>query len=172
MAKNKWFENVFLQSIFDKTGSNCDKWLTAKQTDVCTRYMDKHTCKVEAYSALDYYVHDNYTYTWGEREVVLSYSKKNGCGLIRFGMDKTEIEISNAEHEKEKDRIEYDRAMRSYTHHPDRYARHISELKNKISYWQEDMQECIQENDLDGVDNVVKEIDKLNKLLSIWLSVK
>ena len=59
--KNNWFEDVFLRSIFDRIGHET-RWLTAKQTAICTQYMDKKTVRLE--TATGYCNHDNYTYRW------------------------------------------------------------------------------------------------------------
>lgn len=39
----KWFEDTFLKSIFEKQGENVGRWLSAKQTAICTQYMERQT---------------------------------------------------------------------------------------------------------------------------------
>lgn len=80
---NKWFEETFLPSLFERAGTCKPMWLSQKQTAVCTRNMEVHTCDVQ-YSPVDYYRHDDYHCTWRGRQVWLYYSSKNGCGRIEF----------------------------------------------------------------------------------------
>lgn len=77
-----WFENTFLKSIFEKQGENVGRWLSAKQTAICTQYMERQTV---AYSdGFDTFTHNNYYYSWNGYQVTLFYSKKNSCGKITF----------------------------------------------------------------------------------------
>lgn len=80
--KNKWFEYVFLPSLFERAGLNNPTWLTAKQTNICCQYMAAEVVIVE--NRFTRHKHTNYTYTWEGREIILSYSQKNGCGTITF----------------------------------------------------------------------------------------
>lgn len=87
-----WFNDVFLNSLFERAGLNSPLWLTKKQTAICCQYMIAETIVVE--EQYGQYRHTNYTYNWNEREVFLSYSKKNGCGTITFypnGSEKRQI---------------------------------------------------------------------------------
>ena len=78
----KWFEDTFLKSIFEKQGENVGRWLSAKQTAVCTQYMKRQTV---AYSdGFDTCTHNNYFYSWKGYQVTLFYSKKNSSGKITF----------------------------------------------------------------------------------------
>lgn len=78
----KWFEDTFLKSIFEKQGENVGRWLSAKQTAICTQYMEREAI---AYSdGFNTFTHDNYSYSWKGYQVKLFYSKKNSCGKITF----------------------------------------------------------------------------------------
>lgn len=83
-----WFNDVFLSSLYERAGLNNSLWLTKKQTAICCQYMTAETVVVEERYAQ--YRHINYTYNWNEKEVFLSYSKKNGCGTITFYPDDSE----------------------------------------------------------------------------------
>lgn len=80
MKKNKWFEDVFLPSLFERAKNNV-MWLSAKQTQVCVENFDScETVRVEA--ECGYYRRKIYKHTWQNRPVSLYYSKLNGCGQI------------------------------------------------------------------------------------------
>lgn len=164
--KSKWFDDVFLQLIFDRIGTNTEKWLTAKQTAVCTRYMKRHTARIE--SAYGYQNHDNYTYTWNGREVWLSYSKKNGCGTIWFGYNAEEQEHARIANEANRLHQIAESARRRLKLHPDKYAERVEKLKIEISLWQDEIDESVSEGDFDGIENLQKHIDELQEKLDIW----
>lgn len=167
--KNKWFDDTFLPSIFGGIGVNREKWLTAKQTAICTQYMQRHTAQIE--TADGHQNHDNYTYTWNEREVWLSYSKKNGCGTIWFGYNAEEQ--AKADEQNRINRLNQiaESARIRLKKHPDKYAKRVEKLKNEISYWQDEIDESVSEGDLDGIENIQAHIDELQEKLTIWESI-
>lgn len=167
-AKNEWFEKVFLVSLFEVAGHN-EKWLTAKQTAVCVQYMDCHTVRTE--NRYGFNNHDNYCYNWNGRQVILSYSKKNGCGTIWFGYNESEKKQLKIQNEKERKQKIIDIARKRLKRSPEKYFKQIQKIKTKISDIQDYINECFDDNDTDGVENFVKEIDTLKEELSLWESV-
>lgn len=167
--KSKWFEDVFLQSIFNNVGTNSEKWLTTKQTAVCTQYMQRHTERIE--TADGYQNHDNYTYTWNGREVWLSYSKKNGCGTIWFGLNAEEQEQSQIDNEAEKRQKIIETAQRRLKRSPERYHATIDKMKAKIKSYQQEIEESKEEGDTDGLENLVNYVERLKQELALWESV-
>lgn len=122
----KWFEKVFLPSLFDKAGINHAMWLSQKQTAICKENMT-------AESRMDALGHRHIFYktTYNGREVSMQYSKKNGCGQITFGA--TEEEVKESMQEYNKRRIE--RAKRSgqlRLNHPERVPKRLAELQKLI----------------------------------------
>lgn len=98
---NKWFEETFLPSLFERVGtSDKGRWLSQKQTGVCCRNMELHSCAVQC-DPLECYRHDDYYCKWRGREVWLFYSRKNFCGCIRFGLTEEENAALRAEREAE-----------------------------------------------------------------------
>lgn len=166
--KNKWFEDVFLQSIFDRIGHNT-RWLTAKQTAICTQYMEKQTVRLEA--ATGYCNHDNYVYSWDGRDVFLCYSSKNGCGAIHFGLNLEEQEQARIENEAEKRQQIIERAQRKLERHPEKYFQRIEALKAKIEDYLEEIKICIEEDDTDGIGNLEKYVEEMQTELELWESV-
>lgn len=166
--KSKWFEDVFLQSIFDRIGHET-RWLTAKQTAICTQYMNKKTVRLE--TATGYCNHDNYTYSWNGRDVLLCYSSKNGCGTIRFGLNFEEQEQARIENEAEKRQQIIERAQRKLERHPGEYFERIEKMKAKISDYLEEIRISIEENDTYGIENLEKHVEEMKEELALWESV-
>lgn len=140
----EWFKNTFLQSLFDRIGINNDRWLTVKQTAICTRYMEKNTITFS--NGFTNCNHDNYFVEWNGRQVYLSYSKKNGCGLIRFGLTEDEKAENSRKAKLERIEIIRERASRTYRKHPERYHDYINKLSRRI----DDIKQTIEEEQEDG----------------------
>ena len=141
-----WFYETFLPSLFERAGTNKSLWLTQKQTAVCTKYMEKHSVRTDDFFG-DRNTHLYYTAKWGERDVHLSYSKLNGCGMITFSFDSAEREEATRAAQEERERIERERIDR-IKRRPERLAKIIAELtaklENAIEYYDGDV--------ADGVD--------------------
>lgn len=166
--KSKWFEDVFLQSLYSAAGHK-EKWLTAKQTAICTQYMERHTARID--TATGYQNHDNYTYTWNGLEVWLSYSKKNGCGTIWFGLNAEEQEQARIENEAENRQKIIETAQRRFKRSPERYYATIEKMKAKIKSYQQEIEESKEEGDTDGLENLVGYVERLKQELALWKSV-
>ena len=116
----KWFEDTFLKSIFEKQGENVGRWLSAKQTAICTQYMERQTI---AYSdGFGTFTHNNYYYSWNGYNVTLFYSKKNSCGKITF----------TATGRKTR---------------PARLAQKIADAERRLSAWEEDYSWAIEDGE-------------------------
>lgn len=125
---NKWFNDVFLQSIFDRAGACNSLWLSKKQTAICVENMEKDTV---SYSDGVYtYRHLNFHCIWNGRKVTLSYSKKNSCGSIIFGLNEEEQKKHEQERKNEKIRIENERIERT-KRNPERLEKQIKALKEQ-----------------------------------------
>lgn len=165
--KSKWFDDVFLQSIFDRIGHDT-RWLTAKQTAICKQYMQKQTVRLDTVTG--YCNHDNYIYSWNGRDVVLSYSSKNGCGTIWFGLNTEEQEQARIENEAEKRQQIIERAKRKLKLHPKKYFDRIEKIKAKIEDYLEEIRISIEENDTDGIENLEKYVEEMKEELALWES--
>ena len=141
-------------------------WISQKQTAVCTRYMEKHTARYEQFQG-DYTNHLYYTCKWGERDVHLSYSKLNGCGMIRFSFDNAEREEAARAAQEERERIERERIERA-KRHPERLAKILADLNAKleryIEYYEDDVADGLDEDtlqrDLEWIENCRAELAK------------
>ena len=143
---NKWFSEVFLPSLFSRAGVNRNIWLTQRQTEICTQYMDKHNVRWEA-GAGEHWNRTWYDCDWNGRKVSMSYSKKNGCGCINFGMDANEQRVGEQRAKEEKERIAVERARRLYLRRPERWRKEIDDLLAE----NRDMEESIEEDKFDDL---------------------
>lgn len=107
-------------------------WLSQKQTAVCTKYMEKHSVRSAQFQG-DYTTHLYYTAKWGERDVHLSYSKLNGCGMISFSFNKAEQEEGRRAAQEERERIERERIER-IKRRPELLAKIIAKLKTNLEH--------------------------------------
>lgn len=73
--------------------------------------------------------------------------------------------------EKERKQKIIDIARNRLKRSPEKYFEQIQKIKTKISDIQDYIDECFDDNDTDGVENLVKEIDTLKEELSLWESV-
>lgn len=127
---NKWFNEVFLNSLFNRTEIGKSLWLTRKQTAICVKNMELKTMNYKNKYGFNYN-HLYYTYLWNDREVNLQYSKKNGCGSITFYSNEKEKELNKLENKKERERIEEDR-IRLLKKNKERLNKEIKRLQEKI----------------------------------------
>ena len=166
----EWFKNTFLQSLFDRIGTDKDIWLTVNQTAICTRYMGKNTITFS--NGFTNCNHDNYFIEWNGRQVYLSYSKKNGCGLISFGLTDDEKAENSRKAELERIEIIRERAARTYRRNPERYQEHIRNLSRRI----DEIKQTIEEEKEDGATQedlvpLYTRIEEIDKELQIYKGV-
>ena len=168
---NKWFNETFLLSIFEKVGAGNQKWLTARQTMICTDYMQKTTVRYDSDGYGTMHSHDDYVYKWNGRDVRLYYSKKNGCGCIEFSYNAEEIEAMRIANDAEKEREKAHRIERIKSN-PERLAKRISTLKTKIDVLKDNWQAAKDEDDCDAEDDAwyESEIEKLENELALYVA--
>lgn len=125
---NNWFNNVFLPSLFERAGANNPIWLSQKQTAICCQNMEQHCSSMSDGEFL--YKKLWCSYRWQERDIILTYSKKNRCSTIEFSFNSEEREFHKKEHELEKQRIEKERVER-IKRKPERLKKVLEDLRNK-----------------------------------------
>lgn len=165
---SKWFYNVFLPSLFDRTGANNQTWLSAKQTAICTDNMQVGISRRE--TADGFQNHKYYTTTWNGRNVRLDYSSLNGCGCIVFSYNKEEQEKASEEAKQESEAKKIDRIKRLYDKHIDRYQEKLEKMRRELEEMKADNLEDIQDGILsrEEADRIEKEMmDEINLYLSI-----
>ena len=134
-----WFNETFLPSLLT---SGRERWISAKQVNVCVQYMEHHVMRDENGT------HHYYTYTWNGYRVVLSRSSLNRAGRIVFHIP------------QEPD----------YT--PNFIKRKIRDAKNEIEYWtrmieqdEEDGEDdCGHQVAVDHLQEAIKTLQKFQNL--------
>ena len=168
---NKWFAETFLPSIFDRCKDRGkEMWLSQKQTAVCIQNMELRQVRFDPDGYGVRCTHNNYTCEWNGRKVVLSYSKKNGCGFISFGMNKAEQEAHLAEIEAERQRIEAER-IAWIKENPEKLAKRIAFYTTKIDHlrqkWEAEKDDpTFDESDAEWF---AEEIAKYEEKLAVYL---
>lgn len=160
---NKWFNDVFLPSIFERCGACKSLWLSQKQTAVCVDNMQKRVCTES--DGVYTYRHYNFVCEWRGRSVVLSYSKKNGCGSISFGMSEEERKQAEKEREEEKKQLELKTIERAKKR-PERLKKIIESLQKK----QDDLlfELSFDDNTNDDIEFFTKELNECRRLLALY----
>lgn len=126
----KWFEETFLQSIFNRAGVNRAMWLSRKQTAICTENMVPSSWKDN-----EGFRHIVYTTVYKGRKVTMQYSKKNGCGQIIFEATEEEEKMKKeAMQEYRKKCIERAKHSAKVTleRHPERVPGRLVKLQIQI----------------------------------------
>lgn len=160
-----WFNEVFLPSLFERAGTGKPLWLSRKQTTVCTDHMEKKT--VSFSDGFGTYRHDNYFYSWNGRQVILSYSKLNGCGQISFGMNKEEQEKASKDREEERRKLEIDSVNR-LKRHPERLEKRIKSLKEQEESFLFDL--SFDDNTQEDIDFYTNKLNEVRRLLNLYQS--
>ena len=164
---NRWFCCVFLPSIFERCEPGKGKWLSQKQTLICTENMVRKQVRYDADGYGTMHTHDNYVCEWEGRSVFLSYSKKNGCGRIEFGFNAEEIASMNAEREAEQKRIKAERVERT-KRNPERLARKIADIRKKIQGWIEEYELDLADGDEEAAQFDLEAIAELEMELALY----
>ena len=136
----RWFSDTFLPSIFQRAELNKGVWLSQKQTKICVDNMERHN----VHYLDEYGVGCNRLYydcKWQGRDVYLQYSKLNGCGMIFFGMNATEIEEQERKNQEERDDNEIKRLQRRYERHKDKFISDMRDLQKNIAEVKEELEE-------------------------------
>lgn len=113
------------------------------------------------------YRHVNYLYFWNGRQVILSYSKLNGCGSISFGMNKEEQEKAAKEREEERRQLEIDSANR-LKRHPERLEKRIKSLKEQEESFLFDL--SFDDNTVEDIEFYTNKLNEVRRLLNLYQS--
>lgn len=122
----KWFEEVFLPSLFDKAGINHAMWLSQKQTAICKENMTAEF-QMDALGRR----HIFYKTTYNGREVLMQYGRKNGCGQIIFRETKAEAQKAMQEY-RQKCIERAKKSAQRRLNHPERVPKRLAELQRLI----------------------------------------
>ena len=164
---SKWFYSIFLPSVFERCEPGKGKWLSQKQTMICTENMVRKQVRYDSDGYGTMQTHDNYVCEWEGRSVFLSYSKKNGCGCIEFGFNAKEIASMNAEREAEQKRIKAERVERT-KRDPERLTKKIADIRKKIQGWVEEYELDLADGDEEAAKFDLEAIAELETELALY----
>jgi len=164
---NKWFSSVFLPSIFGRCGADKGMWLSQKQTAICVDNMERRTVRYDSDGYGTMHSHDNYFTEWEGRNVSLSYSKKNGCGYISFGMNAEETEAHKLKVEEERERIKAERIER-VKRNPERLAKRLANLMKKLENAQKEYQLDLEEGEETYIEYDLEEIASIKAEIELY----
>lgn len=158
-----WFDETFLQSLFDRAGANHSMWLTQKQTAVCCRNMqEKRIRNLNEYG--DGETHLRYSTRWNGRDVRLEYSKLNKCGAITFSMTEQEAAEQDRKNRAEQEEYEAQRLKRRLERRPEKFYSELEELKNDLLTAKDErewmIEERLEKRYLDCVNQSISNLEK------------
>lgn len=165
---NKWFSDIFLQSIFDQCGGpGRGKWLSQKQTAVCVSNMEQKTMRFDADGYGTMCTHLYYTAKWKGRNVTLQYSKKNSCGRIEFGPNTAEAAEAEQARSMERARIKAESAERA-KRNPERLALRIADIEKRLKIWAETYEMDMEDGEPELVKHDLAMIAELQAELALY----
>ena len=167
--RNKWFNEIFLPSIFETAGAGRKKWLTVKQTAICTEYMERKSVVYDSDVFGTMYTHYNYVCDWNGRNVALWYSKKSKCGCIEFGYNEKEFIALKEKADEERKRIKAETIARTKSK-PERLSRKIAKLKEEIKGWETEYNFDIEDGKLKDAKFCEIKIKELKAELNLYIS--
>lgn len=165
---NKWFSDIFLQSIFDQCGGPCrGKWLSQKQTAVCVSNMEQKTMRFDADGYGTMCTHLYYTAEWKGRNVTMQYSKKNSCGRIEFGPNAAEAAEAEQARSLEQARLKTESAERT-KRNPARLALRIADINKRLKIWVETYEMDMEDGEMELVKYDLAMIAELQAELALY----
>ena len=163
---NKWFNETFHASLFERAGTCKTMWLTQKQTAICIDNMEKHVVRTLGFQG-DSTKHLWFSCEWNGRNVRLNYSKLNKCGSIEFSFTEAELAVRKEEIKKGRERIENERIER-IKRRPERLAKVIADIKKEIERFETEL--SYEDNEPDEVEFYTHELEEANAKLAKYTS--
>ena len=127
----RWFQETFLQSLFQRAGTSKGLWLSQKQTVICVENMTRHSVRNRDKFG-DMFSRLYYDCRWNGREVMMQYSKLNGCGMISFGLTEAEKQAQERKNQIERETHEIRRLQRRFERHPEKFEEDLQALSEEI----------------------------------------
>ena len=158
MPKNKWFDEVFLPSLFEyaqKTVGLCKNCkISDKQFDICRQNMDEVNCFDSDYRVNYSY----YSYMWNDRQVTVS---RHNDAYINFSLSTAETAQARQEEEVERE-AERIAMLERIKQNPERLEKSLAKKLTKLEKLQNELSEAIDdEEEVDIIDSIKEDISKL-----------
>lgn len=168
----RWFQETFLQSLFQRAGTSKGLWLSQKQTAICVENMKRHSVRYFD----EYGIGCSRLYfdcKWNGRDVRMQYSKLNGCGMISFGMDAAETQEQERKNQQERDSNEIKHLKRRFERHPDKFDDDLQALIEEIADTESDFEEDMKDGLADRyVKSYQSSLAEMRKTLAWMLEIK
>ena len=158
MSKNKWFNDVFLPSLFEyaqKTVGLCKNCkISDKQFNICRQNMEE----VNSYDVSYGIPHIYYSYVWNGRNVIVTRHNNN---YISFSFNSAETAQARQEEEAER-QAEKMAMLEHIKQNPERLEKSLAKKLAKLEKLQNELSEAIDdEEDADIIDSIKNDISKL-----------
>ena len=158
MPKNKWFDEVFLPSLFEyaqKTVGLCKNCkISDKQFNICRQNMEEVKCYDSDYRVNYSY----YNYMWNDRNVIVTRHNNN---YISFSFNSAEAAQARQEEEAERKAEKlaiFDRIKQN----PERLEKSLANKFSKLEKLQNELSEVIDDEEDDDIIDMIK--DDISKL--------
>ena len=160
MSKNKWFNDVFLPSLFEyaqKTVGLCKNCkISDKQFNICRQNMEEHSSYDVSYGTPHIY----YSYMWNDRNVIVTRHNNN---YISFSCNSAEAAQSKQEEEAEK-QAEKIAMLNRIKQNPERLKKSLANKLAKLEKLKKELSEALDdEEDADIIDMIKYDISKLQE---------
>ena len=158
MPKNKWFDEVFLPSLFEyaqKSVGMCNNCkISDKQFNICRQNMEEVKCYDSDYRKSYSY----YNYIWDDRNVIVTRHNNN---YISFSFNSAEAAQTRQEEEQARE-AEKMAILEHIKQNPERLEKSLANKLAKLEKLQNELSEAVDENeDADIIDCIKDDISKL-----------
>lgn len=158
MPKNKWFDKVFLPSLFEyaqKTVGLCKNCkISDKQFNICRQNMEEHSSYDVSYGTSHIY----YSYMWNDRNVIVTRHNNN---YISFSFNSAETAQARQEEEAERD-AEKIAMFNRIKQNPERLEKSLTKKIAKLEKLQNELSEAFDDEEDDDIIECIK--DDISKL--------
>ena len=156
--KNKWFDEVFLPSLFEYAQKNvglCKNCkISDKQFNICRQNMEEVKC----YNS-DYRVnYSYYSYMWNDRQVIVTRRNNN---YISFSCNSVEAAQARQEEEAEK-QAEKMAMLEHIKQNPERLEKSLAKKLAKLEKLQNELSEALDDEEEADIISMIK--DDISKL--------
>ena len=160
MPKNKWFDEVFLPSIFEyaqKTVGLCKNCkISDKQFYVCCQNMEEHNSYDVSYGT----PHTYYDYVWNDRNVIVIRHNNN---YISFSANSAEAAQARQEEETERE-AEKLAMFNRIKQNPERLEKSLANKFSELEKLKKELSEALDDDeDADIIDMIKDDISKLQE---------
>lgn len=160
MPKNKWFDEVFLPSLFEYAQKivglckNCK--ISDKQFNICRQNMEEVKCYDSDYRVNYSY----YSYMWNDRQIIVTHHNNN---YISFSFNSAEVAQARQEEEQARE-TEKLAMLERIKQNPERLEKSLAKKLAKLEKLKNELSEALDdEEEADIIDSIKDDISKLQE---------